>query len=40
MVRLLARKKSPPRRVTVDATSFSHSSGGEWMSFRYKRKLK
>ncbi|MHA1662695.1 MAG: IS5 family transposase [Candidatus Thorarchaeota archaeon] len=40
MYQLLARKRPPPKRVAVDASGFSHSSGGEWMSFRFKKTLK
>jgi transposase len=34
MYQLLARKRPPPRGVAVDASGFSHSTGGEWMSVR------
>ncbi len=40
MQELLARKGPPPRKLAVDAAGFSHSSGGEWMSFRFKKTLK
>ncbi|MDF1539012.1 MAG: IS5 family transposase [Candidatus Thorarchaeota archaeon] len=40
MYQLLARKKPPPRRIAVDSTGFSHSTGGEWMSMRFKKTLK
>jgi hypothetical protein len=38
MYQLLARKRPPPHRVAVDSTGFSHSTGGEWMSLRFKKK--
>ena len=37
MYRLLARKRPPPRDITVDSTGFSHSTGGEWMTARFKK---
>ena len=40
MYRLLARKRPPPRNLAVDSTGFSHSTGGEWMSLRFKKTLK
>jgi transposase len=40
MIRLLARKRPPPRNLAVDSTGFSHSTGGEWMSLRFKKTLK
>jgi len=40
MYHLLARKRPPPRRIAVDSTGFSHSTGGEWMSLRFKKTLK
>jgi transposase len=40
MYELLARKRPPPRRIAVDSTGFSHSTGGEWMSLRFKKTLK
>jgi transposase len=40
MYRLIARKRSPPKKLAVDSTGFSHSSGGEWMSLRFKKTLK
>lgn len=36
MVSLLARKKPPPRKVAVDSTGFSHSSGGDWKLFKFR----
>jgi transposase len=40
MYRLLTRKRPPPRRIAVDATGFSHATGGEWLSLRFKRTRK
>ncbi|MHA1636366.1 MAG: IS5 family transposase [Candidatus Thorarchaeota archaeon] len=40
MYQLLARKKPPPKRIAVDSSGFSHSTGGEWMSLRFKKTLK
>jgi len=40
MYRLLARKRPPPRNMAVDSTGFSHSTGGEWMSLRFRKTLK
>ena len=40
MYELLARKRPFPKRVAVDSSGFSHSSGGEWMSLRFKKTLK
>ncbi|MDF1539190.1 MAG: IS5 family transposase, partial [Candidatus Thorarchaeota archaeon] len=40
MYHLLARKRPPPSNIAVDSTGFSHSTGGEWMSLRFKRTLK
>ena len=40
MYELLARKRPPPTTIAVDATGFSHSTGGEWMSLRFKKTLK
>jgi len=40
MYRLLARKRPPPRNLAVDSTGFSHSTGGAWMSLRFKKTLK
>ncbi|MHA1787039.1 MAG: IS5 family transposase, partial [Candidatus Thorarchaeota archaeon] len=40
MYQLLARKKPPPKNVAVDSTGFSHSTGGAWMSLRFKKTLK
>ena len=40
MYRLLARKRPPPRKLAVDSTGFSHSTGGEWMALRFKKTLK
>ena len=34
MVRLIASTQPPPRRVAVDSTGMSHSTGGEWFSVR------
>jgi len=36
MYRLLARRRPPPRAVAVDASGFSHTTGGEWASVRFK----
>ncbi len=36
MYALLARKSPPPRKLAVDSSGFSHSSGGEWRSVRFK----
>jgi len=35
MYELLARKRPPPKRIAVDSSGFSHTSGGEWMSVRF-----
>jgi transposase len=40
LYRLIARKRPPPTNIAVDSTGFSHSSGGEWMSLRFKKTLK
>jgi transposase len=40
LYRLTARKRPPPKNIAVDSTGFSHSSGGEWMSLRFKKTLK
>jgi len=40
MYHLLARKRPPPRKIAVDSSGFSHSTGGEWMSLRFKKTLK
>ncbi|MFQ5834265.1 MAG: IS5 family transposase [Candidatus Thorarchaeota archaeon] len=40
MYQLLARKRPPPRRLAVDSTGFSHSTGGEWVSVRLQRARK
>ncbi len=40
MYRLLPRKRPPPRNIAVDSTGFSHSTGGEWMSLRFRKTLK
>ncbi|MGM0685970.1 MAG: IS5 family transposase [Promethearchaeati archaeon] len=40
MYQLLANKRSPPKTIAVDSSGFSHSSGGEWMTFRFKRTRK
>jgi transposase len=37
MYRLLARRRPPPRAVAVDASGFSHSTGGEWVSVRLRK---
>ncbi len=37
---LLARKKPPPKNIAVDSSGFSHTTGGEWMSLRFKKTLK
>jgi len=40
MYELLARKRPPPKKVAVDSSGFSHSTGGEWMSLRFKKTRK
>lgn len=40
MCAILARKTQSPQRVAVDSSGFSHSTGGEWMSLRFKKTLK
>lgn len=40
MARLLAHKRPPPKNIAVDSTGFAHSTGGEWMSLRFKKMLK
>ncbi len=40
MYDLLARKRPPSQSVAVDSSGFSHSTGGEWMSVRFKKTLK
>jgi transposase len=40
MYQLIARKRPPPTNIAVDATGFSHSTGGEWMSLRFKKTRK
>ncbi len=40
MYQLLACKRPPPKNIAVDSTGFSHSTGGEWMSLRFKRTRK
>lgn len=40
MISLLASKRPPPKNIAVDSTGFSHSTGGEWMSLRFKKTLK
>ncbi len=40
MYRLVARKKPPPGNIAVDSSGFSHSTGGEWMSVRFKKTQK
>ncbi|MBD3158201.1 MAG: IS5 family transposase [Candidatus Lokiarchaeota archaeon] len=37
---VVARKQPPPRWVAVDATGFSHATGGEWLSVRFKKTRK
>ncbi len=37
---LLAQKEPPPKKIAVDSSGFSHSTGGEWMSLRFKKTLK
>jgi len=37
MYELLARKRPPPENLAVDSTGFSHSTGGEWFSVRFKK---
>lgn len=39
-IKLVARRRPPPRRVAVDSIRPYHSTGGEWMSLRLKRTLK
>jgi transposase len=36
MYQLLARRRPPPKTVAVDASGFSHTTGGEWSSVRFK----
>jgi len=38
--RLVARTRHPPRAVAADSTGFSHSTGGEWLSLRFRKTLK
>ena len=33
----IARRRPPPTQVAVDATGFSHSTGGEWQSVRFRK---
>ncbi|MDF1539930.1 MAG: IS5 family transposase [Candidatus Thorarchaeota archaeon] len=40
MYELLARERPPPQRVAVDSSGFSHATGGEWRSVRFKKTLK
>lgn len=40
MYRLVARKRPPPKNVAMDSTGFSHATGGEWMSLRFKKTRK
>lgn len=40
MYQLLARKRPPPRKIAVDSTGFSHSTGGEWMFLRFRKTRK
>ena len=40
MYQLLARKRPPPRKIAVDSTGFSHSTGGEWMLLRFRKTRK
>ena len=40
MQELLARKKPPPKKVAVDSSGFSHTTGGEWRSVRFKKTRK
>ncbi len=40
MYRLPGRRRPPPRSVAVDSTGFSHSTGCEWLSLRFKRTQK
>ena len=37
MYELLARKRPPPENLAVDSSGFSHSTGGEWFSVRFKK---
>ncbi len=37
MYRLITREHPPPRTVAVDATGFSHSTVGEWLTVRCQR---
>jgi transposase len=39
MVRLIAATQPPPRRVAVDSTGMSHTTGGEWKSVRCQEVL-
>ncbi|MFO7835565.1 MAG: IS5 family transposase [Candidatus Thorarchaeota archaeon] len=34
---IVARRQPPPRRVAVDASGFSHATGGKWASVRFKK---
>lgn len=40
MQEFLARKRPPPKKIAVDSSGFSHSTGGEWMSLRFKKTRK
>ena len=40
MQELLVRKRSPPRKLAVDASGFSHITGGEWLAMRFKKTVK
>ncbi len=36
MVRLIASTQPPPRKVAVDSTGMSHTTGGEWFSVKWR----
>lgn len=40
LYRCITRKRPPPRKLAVDASGFSHSTGGEWMAVRFKKAVK
>ena len=37
MYQLLARRQPPPKSIAVDASGFSHPTGGEWVSVKFKK---
>ncbi len=37
MYEMIPRRLPPPRSIAVDSSGFSHSTGGEWMSVRFKK---